>query len=667
MNLFSRAPGPHQTADQQRLEYKRQAMERLGPIDPTEPPRVEANEAKFRTAADAKRRHHKRWAMNLAFFRGDQFRTWDPATQALVDTVIGQDQPSWRALISDNQIRQMTVTAVSKWNRSKNRVIGRPNNPEDPMQVAGAAAATKGVRHLEQVTRHNAKRRRADLLRAIYGTVVLYEYWDQTAKAEVATVDPTTGLAAPAGEALIGEEQYDVLTVWEVFPQPAQTWDDAEWCIKCRRRSLEWIRKTYGDKGCLVDEEAPEGDLFSLSRAEEYGQSGTAEDYLRQVPGARVKEILIRPCPEYPDGYYCAWANGILLYEEARLPHPKKRFPFVPYFGVQDPESQWGIAFIDDLLPMQDALNRSMSNTDEDISMTTRPKWQVADGADVDEDAFHNGPAEVVRWKEGPGIVPPGPIQSTPLSPQAYEWPDKLIDHMQRVAGVNEVTAEAGVPTGVKSGIAIQLLGEKDEERLALAHEDASDAWLLLFGLMLESIEKRWNIQRFVRIQGRGSEGEAAAIMGADFAGNTSVVLETQETVADSIGTKRQRYLDYVEAGLIPVQDPQTLQELLTAMEETELAQIIGRATQRAQALQQQQLAQQQAQAEAAAQAEQGAAQGQVEAQAQQAEADRQAKAQEAQAQREHQAQLASGSHAVNLVQSLLQTAQQGQAQQPPA
>src|SRR3954463_12314392 len=66
---------------------------------------------RYRWAREAKRTYLKTWATCLAFYVGEQYRTWDRSAQRLVERT---RVPSWRVLLVDNQIPGIVEMAAAK-------------------------------------------------------------------------------------------------------------------------------------------------------------------------------------------------------------------------------------------------------------------------------------------------------------------------------------------------------------------------------------------------------------------------------------------------------------------------------------------------------------------------------------------------------------------------
>src|SRR6185295_12426598 len=167
--------------------------------------------------------------------------------------------------------------------------------------------------------------------------------WDKDAKTTVAKTDPATGRVS-GHEAYAGEVDWRVRTVWETFPEPVTDWDDVTWCEIAEVWTLERIREEFPKYGPLVSAEEDDGGTafggIALAGAHE------PQGVRTRLPSARVLNYYQKPGRKHPKGRWLIVADGILLYREESLPHPKGEFPIIPVQGLPAIEGLWGKSLI---------------------------------------------------------------------------------------------------------------------------------------------------------------------------------------------------------------------------------------------------------------------------------------------------------------------------------
>lgn len=561
---------------------------------------VQTVKDRFETARQARRAHHRRWAENAAFYRGDHWVRWNAELGTLLDA---DDGASWEQRIQDNQIPQLALQWVAHQVGNRHVTTGSPNDPNDPNDAAAAELATKVLRHLDQICRRAAKRRRLNYYRAIYGLAVLHEWWDNDAFTRVATVDPVTN-AVRSHRVRGGDVQWDVLSPWEVFPEPVSRASDLQWCISCRIQSRDWIRSRFRDRGHLVTTQP--ADAIEVDQAPQWSGSdesgfGVGDGIDGIIDSAAVMWYYEAPCGLYPEGRWAVVAGDTLLYYEQQLPHPSRTLPFIFVQGLPDEDSLFGKAVIDDLIGQQRLLNRIESDVATNSLLTSHPKLLAPREGNLDEDAGSGMPGEVIEWDAAGGVPPPSWMTPPTIPGYTAQLPDQIRDRMGVIAGVNEILARGSAPGGVTAARAIELLAMQDQTRLSLTAEAEADAVLELDKRLLELVAERYTVPRLIQVLGNSTTPDSAlAFVGSDLGGNLDVRLDSTPGANETVLARRERLMSYIQAGLVPVQDPGVLAEFLTMLEEPELSRLVAEWAQR-QAEQAQAAAEQQAQMATAA------------------------------------------------------------------
>lgn len=574
---------------------------------PAEAEIIDLVKKRFTMAENAKVPYLKIWATCLAFYVGEQWREWNAYQQQLV---LNADMPSWRVRQTHNITTQLVQTIAAKRAKARHVTLGIPNNPQNPQDVDASRLATKVLRHLDRITERDLKRLELELTSTIYGTAFTLPYWDPNKATTIALQDPATGMVR-GKEVFLGDLDFEVLDPWNVFPAPTSKWRNVEWVIVARTRHLEWVKNTFPQRGQLVNPDHLEADLFAAMERTALSPHTphTTTSMIAPQDSVRVLEYFEKPSQRYPEGRYYVVANQVYLHGEHRLPNPKRRLPVIPYFGIYVPNRLWGRGWVEDLVPQQRSLNQMRSKIIESINLMSRPKWAVAREAGVDEDALHSGPGEVVEYNASQGAGPPVPLSPPSVAADLAQQPAEIIEYMRDIAGQHEVSTAGGTPAGVSSGVAIDLLQQADEGRLAIPTAFAAEAWRQTDQLLLEMAQVNYQAPRVIRVTGdRKGEDAALSFLGSDLAGNTDIGLEETQGVSDSVAALRQRMMDYNQAGFLdPQRYPLEMQErMFTLMGEQSIAEMVQEEMD-AQAAQQQQQAEQaqQAQQQQAAQDDQ--------------------------------------------------------------
>jgi hypothetical protein len=502
---------------------------------------------RYRYAQEAKVELLETWATCLAFFCGEQWRSWDERQRRLVQPT---RIPSWRVLPVYNQLPGVVDMASAKLSRSRQLPRARPDEANDPEDRARAERGTQALRgwwHHEDL---ELLEHEANVGRILFGCSFFHLYWDPARLAKIPVPDLVSGKVRPE-YAPVGQVCVEVLTPFDVFPEPCEGWRDVSWCIVARRRPLHWFRSVFGEAGAQVEAESGEAEnVYSgLIPGGEGRMAGTPP------PGdgmATLKVYYEKPCRAYPQGRTVMVAGDQVLFRKDALPLPfrgmKNPLP-VKMLGYRHvPKRLWPKGLIEECVSPQRELNRGLGNLSEWLRLHRGPKWLVPKGAKVDPKAITSAPDEVIEYSEGGG-GPPQPIPPTSMPGWLAQYPAAQREEMRHLAGQHEVS-EGQVPTGVSAASAIQLLQQSENTRLS------SPALLGKAGLedlsahALVVMTERYREPRVVTSPLRAGQQETAILRGAEL-GPLEVIVELAEGVEDNDAVRQQQLFDWLRAGLL--------------------------------------------------------------------------------------------------------------------
>jgi len=613
-------------------------------------PLLDLVQKRYRYSRESKVLLLETWATCLAFMAGEQWRSWDDRQKRLVKPT---RIPSWRVLPVYNQIPGLVDVAASKLSRARQLPRARPDDSDDPEDQARAQKGTQALHGWWHGEDMELLEHEANVTRILLGCGFLHLYWDPSRMAKIPVPDLATGKVT-GQYAPVGQLCAEVLTPFDVFPEPCENWRDISWCIVARKRPLSWFRSVFGEAGAGV--EAETGDTENVFNSlvpgtESSGGTGSAPDGEGQ---ATAKTMYEKPCREYPQGRMVIVAGDRVLFQRDALPLPflglKNPLP-VKMLGYRHlPKRLWPMGLIEGCISPQRELNRGLGNMAEMIRLHRGPKWLVDKASKVDAKSITSAPDEVIEYAAN--STPPQAVAPPSIPQWIVQYSDQQREEMRHLAGQQEVS-EGGVPTGVSAASAIQLLQQADNTRMN------SPALLGKVGLedfakhVLTVLAERWREPRMVAVPGKSSKQTTATISG-DEIGPLEVIVELAEGVEDNDAIRQQQLSEWLGMGLMDmVAGPmgpillQMLQEVglgwLAEIVERELPQI-----QQQQALQAQEQQAQQA-AAAAGQAQEGQA-----AQQQAQQAAQESEAQDAEAQREHERGLADQKAQVELAKHLM-------------
>lgn len=385
--------------------------------------------------------------------------------------------------------------------------------------------------------------------------------------------DPVTGEIIPGTEEMDfqGEIGVEVVSPFEVFPNPlARSFEEAtrSWIIQAKVRSLDYFQDYYPEKGKLVKEEQPW--LLSLqyeARANTMNSAGSAgTDFQTQLKKSAIEMVkYVAPSKKYPNGRMIVVANGILL-EDKEL--PCGLIPFAKFDDIIIGGKYYSEAVVTHLRPLQDYYNDIIRKRSDHLRKMLAGKYKAARGSGLQQESLNDESGEIVYYNPVPS-APGGPeALQTPSIPQyAYAEEDKIVAMFNDVSGISEVS-RGQLPSASIPAIGMQLLTEQDDTRIGVMTEQHEHAWARVGKLILKYAEKYWTMPRKLKVAGNSLSYAVKDVSGADFKGNTDVVVIRGSTQPGSKTLKRQEILNTMSLGLLGnPQDPKVAEKVLGMIE----------------------------------------------------------------------------------------------------
>lgn len=365
-----------------------------------------------------------------------------------------------------------------------------------------------------------------------------------------------------------GEIQSEVLYPFEFRSDPrADTLERAEWCGQIGHRPLEWIRRNFPDKAKYVGNSSSivASSFYQTALLQLVGRSRGGGAVSAQVltDGAVVIDYEERPSPDFPDGLRIITADKVLLYYGPLPIEGDFSYSLAQYDQVIG--RIWGTTPVEHMVP----LNRRLNGIDVQIWINNKtmlnPWMLVPKGAGLKPGGTGLRPAAVVEYSfMGAGGTAPQIIPGQPLPAQIMQWRQQILDTIERIAGTQDVL-RGDVPPGVKSGVALNFLGEQSETK----HLPRARRWELFIAARgrkwLRLAQQHYREPRMVKVLGQGSTWQTRALKGADIKNNVDVVVEAGSSLPRSRTAQIQLAFDALGQGILgdPVQDVMLRQKFL--------------------------------------------------------------------------------------------------------
>ncbi|BCV23295.1 hypothetical protein [Gelria sp. Kuro-4] len=477
---------------------------------------------RYQAAKTARRLVDKNIKLNIAFFQGDQWTTYDATSGRVVPWMAAKGKP--RA--TTNLIMPVVRIEYAKLTRN-DPSFKVTSTTADLDDVSKAKACKQFLDYKWETDRYANTFKRALLWALVSGTSFVKVYFDPGA-------GPTLN-----GEAL-GDVVLDYCSPLEMFVDPfARTLDEASWVIHARVRSTEYVAAKYGVK-------VPPEQVESLAVI---GLTGESQRMTTEgtIPATIVKEYWERPSPLVPQGRYVVMASNKLLYEGPNPYIDIAPIPFAMMVHIPVPGRLFGESVITSLRQVNTIYNKLKSDIIENTSKLSNPPMFAPVGALLKPPEF--SPGEVIYFN--PTV--PGKIDQAkfdPYPPQVVNTLMRLLQERDDISGINDVSRGI-VPRGIRSGEGLSYLLEQDETRLAVTARNYEAMIGDAMGMVLRMAREFYDIPRVIRILGTNNQREVALFKAEDIPPDADVRVEAGSTLPKSMVQQQQFLLDLWDRRII--------------------------------------------------------------------------------------------------------------------
>lgn len=466
----------------------------------------------FEKCKNVRQQFDRDWYLNLCYYAGDQWIMWNRGRI---------DRPRlerWRVKFVDNRILPVVTTRVAKKLKTRPAWVATPTSIDDD-DLSAAELAEKVLVNDWNEFNLDYKHLMVELWTEICGAGFWKVFWDKTegdsaeflfgpngpitnngqpVKVEDARLNGIyDALASQFGEQLttktvgLGDIAVETISPFEIFPDPlATSLDDCEFIFEEKIRSIEYIKKVYGEE-VKEDSAAPAG-IAESRMGPSY--TGTGGEY----KGASVKEYFCRPNSKDPDGKWVVFTKDKILREGTIKDSPYDEFPYVMFSAQIVPGRFWPTAITTQLRSPQTDLNKIGSLIRENAIRLGNPSIMTSRQANV---AYSGVPGERIYYDDTVQNAAPSFLEPPNVPTYVREEIDRLQNSINEISGIHEVS-NASVPAGITAASAINLLQEADDTRLA-PEIQAMEKTLSLAGTKIVRLKAKYmSDERFIKIAG---------------------------------------------------------------------------------------------------------------------------------------------------------------------
>lgn len=488
---------------------------------------VKEVKADFAERQKNRRPYELSWQLNMNFVMGNQY-----CAIGARGAIEQEDKYYfWQEKQAYNHVAPIVETRLARLNRVRPKPVARPFSSSDA-DVNAAKLATKILDSSYEKLKLNELITQATAWSETCGTSFYKVAWD-------------------GGDAVVS-----VCSPFEIYPDSnvSQGLDDCVSVIHAKVYDADTVAEKWG-----VNVKGETVKVFSLSSTQGVGGLGynsavpsiTQENKNNQV---LVIERYTRPNAEHENGLLEIVAGDALVYC-GDLPYVlgeegKRDFPFIRQTSSEQAGCFWGGSVVERVIPVQRAYNAVKNRKHEFLNRLSMGVLTVEDGS-VDTDNLEEeglSPGKILVYRQG--SVKPQLMESGSVPSDFDKEEDRLLQEFVTVSGVSEFARNSTTPTTVTSGVALQLIAEQDDIRLASSIDSVKTSIKKLARYLLRLYKQYVTKSKLMRYDDAKKGVEVFYFTGTDI-GCDDVTFETENELTDSPATRKTMIFNLLEAGVL--------------------------------------------------------------------------------------------------------------------
>ncbi len=499
----------------------------------------------YNARREARKSLEMQWQLNINFMMGNQY------SYIASNGGIREDEKQyfWQEKEVFNHIAPIVETRISKIASSTPNVTVVPASMEEAdfqsaklsKQILASVANRLNLIDIEKT---------ATTWSELCGTAFYKVLWNTNSGKMVATDELGNKIKE-------GDVQIEVVSPFEIFPDnlSCERLEDVKSIIHARAVDVDQVRADWG-----VDVEPEDVCAFSLDNTTNNIGGLGYNAHINKVANIQlghhcvVIERYTRPSKNLPNGRLTIVAGGKLLFD-GDLPYLNdeldgRTFPFVKQISNYMPGSFFGVSVVDRLIPLQRAYNAVRNRKHEYFNRTVMNVLAVEDGS-VDTDALEVeglSPGKVLVYRQGSRM--PEIMQNPKTVIDFDEEENRLLDEFKTISGVSDMMTKSVAQYTNMSGVALELLAEQDNTRLATAIDSTKLAVKTVAKYILRLYKQYAVVPRLLKISGSGGAVEMFYWNQNEICSD-DVVFDTSTDASDSLAQRRTMLFDLIGKGLM--------------------------------------------------------------------------------------------------------------------
>jgi hypothetical protein len=488
----------------------------------------------YRSAWQANRTQHwdKVWANNIKFYSGKHY----------VRDVAANRTSSYRVLIKENHVNNIVQRMVSIFQQNMPITKVFPNSISWD-DVENAKNTEEYIKYFWRVQKLEKKLAKYLKYAAVTGNAFAFHQWNPDRGGKMIIGQAET----ESGESEVAEYRGDP----ELFIE-----DPFRYNV---RPGIDELDDMYdiirSVPACKSQLEAVHGEI----KAEGASIQNVSTGETREDDDVVIQHHYFhKPTPWFEEGIYATWVEGKLL---KAVSYPKEycdRLPVTHLPFDKAPMSFWGISSVEQVMDLQEQLNRAASMIVEARNLVARPRVLVSNEAKMPAQSLSDRPGEILRYAAAGG---PPKFEVPPFNfaeMQAHKA--DLRTALSLVSGVT--TASRGeIPANARTALALQLILEQDRSQflpfIKAFHQCILDINYGLLNVVAANIDE--DDPREIKIEGK--DRGTRLFHGGMVPSPLDLYLEDTNPLGWTAGSRIESAMELVKYGV--EKDPNRVKEML--------------------------------------------------------------------------------------------------------
>lgn len=474
----------------------------------------------------------RKWSNNVKFYGGKHY---------IRDIAVNRTS-TYRVLIKENHVNNVVQRMISIFEQNMPITRVFPNSI-DWYDVQNAKDTEEYIKYLWR--KEKLKKKLSKLLKytAVMGNAFAFYQWNPDKGGKMLLGKAET----ESGESEVMEYRGDV---------DVQIEDPFRWCV---RPGIDELDDMYdiirSNPACKSLLEMVHGELKTDTAAI---QNVTTGEVREDNDVVIQHHYFHKPSPWFEEGLYASWVDGKLL---KAVPYPEEyqgKLPVVHLPFDKTPMMFWGTSSVEQVMDLQEQLNRAASMIVEARNLVARPRVAVANESKMPAQSLSDRPGEILRFAKDGGpptfYVPPFNFAEM----QAHKT--DLRTALSLVSGVT--TASRGeIPANARTALALQLILEQDRSQflpfINAFHQTILDINEGILNVVASNIDE--DDPREIKIEGQ--EHGTRLFHGGMVPSPLDIYLEDTNPLGWTAGSRIESALELVKYGV--EKDPNKVKEML--------------------------------------------------------------------------------------------------------